>query len=84
MNDMDKLIIPALFAIIASALIGIHSLPVVKAACPYSAAALSTGKIACTTNGYTLSGSGGSTVTCNSGTRTVTANGHTITQPGAC
>lgn len=33
---MNKLIIPALLAIIASALLGIHPLPVVKADCPYS------------------------------------------------
>jgi len=51
---MNKYLIPTVLAIIASVIIAVQPVPIVKA-CPYSAAAQSTGKITCGPGGqYSL------------------------------
>jgi len=52
---MNKYLIPTVLAIIASVIIAVQPVPIVKAQCPYSAAAQSTGKITCGSGGqYSL------------------------------
>jgi hypothetical protein len=60
----------------------LETTPHIKAQCPYSAAAQSTGKITCGPgpNDYAIHGAPGQTITCVGGVRTVTSGGHTVTQ----
>jgi hypothetical protein len=55
----------------------------VSATCPYSAAALKTGKITCTPGGYTLSGAPGQTIVCSGHSRVVTSGGQSVPQPNS-
>ena len=52
---MTKYLIPTVLAIIASVIVAVQPVPIIKAQCPYSAEAQSTGKITCGPGGqYTL------------------------------
>ena len=42
------------------------------------------GSITCVGGSPQLTSSGGATITCTGHTRTVMANGHTVTQPNSC
>jgi hypothetical protein len=85
MSSVNKYAIMIVLAAATLALIIPTAIHYVSASsCAYSAAAQSTGKIKCTTGGYTLSGSPGQTITCSGGTRTIVSGGHTVVQPNSC